>query len=354
MSQKRVTIQQIADACRLSRNTVSKVFNQRGSVPETTRQYVLAKAAELGYFSRTLPQTPPASMGTVAVLSCSNPLNHHFGSMLMKSFTDTICRWGYSVRMYELSAAELAERRLPEQLDPDSVAGLLCIELFDRDFLTALSATGLPMVSVDAYCDANRSRFPCDIVTMENVSSVMQLTRQLLQAGAERLGFVGDMLHCNSFHERWGGFCAALRDAGLQPEPALCILARDGSHYADPDWTEAQLARMPRLPDAFVCANDYHAVKLMQALKHMGRSIPGDVMVTGFDNSPESAVIEPALTTVHIPSSEMGVQAAELLLRRIQSPERPRVLVYVQTVPVFRGSSRAGQSAEAAAQRPSF
>ena len=340
MSKKRVTIQQIAEACSLSRNTVSKVFNQRGSVPESTRQFVLAKAREMGYFSDKLSESAPEAGGTIAVLSWSNPLNHHFGSMLMKAFTDTVCRWGYSVQMYELSAREVAQRQLPERVIPGSVVGVLCIELFDRDFMEMLSDLGLPVVSVDAYRDANRSLLPCDVITMENVASVMVLTRQLLEAGARRLGFVGDVLPCNSFHERWGGFCAALRDAGLQPDLRFCIQAKDGSQYADPDWTLAQLKAMPGLPDAFVCANDYHAIKLMQALKKKGVRVPDQVMVTGFDNTPESAVVEPALTTVHIPSSEMGVQAAELLLRRIHTPGRPYTLSYVQTTPIFRESSR--------------
>lgn len=340
MAQKRVTVQQIAEACALSRNTVSKVFNQRGSVPESTRQFVLAKARELGYFSRSLNAAPREEGGAIAVLSWSNPLNHHFGSMLMKAFSDAVCRWGYSVQMYELSAREVAERRLPERVSPGGVVGVLCIELFDRGFIEMLSNLGLPVVSVDAWREANRSILPCDVITMENVAAVMAVTRQLMEAGARRLGFVGDPLHCNSFHERWGGFCAALRDAGLQPDPRLCIQARDGSQYADLDWTLAQLKAMPRLPDAFVCANDYHAVKLMQALKKKGLHIPDDVMVTGFDNTPESAVIEPALTTVHIPSSEIGIQAAELLLRRIRTPGRPYSLSYVQTTPIFRESSR--------------
>ena len=275
MPQKRVTVQALAEACQLSRNTVSKVFNQRGNVPESTRQFVLAKARELGYFSRTQRSAPAEAGGTIAVLSWSNPLNHNFGSMLMKAFTDTVCRWGYSVQMYELSAAELAGHRLPAGVSAENIRGVLCIELFDRGFIEMLSRLGLPTVSVDAYCQVNRSPILCDVITMENMRSVIALTRQLLAAGARSLGFVGDRLHCNSFCERWNGFCTALRDAGLEPDPRLCIMEKDGSQYADPDWTLARLKEMPRLPDAFLCANDFHAVKLIQALKDPGGSDGG-------------------------------------------------------------------------------
>ena len=340
MPQKRVTVQALAEACQLSRNTVSKVFNQRGNVPESTRQFVLAKAREMGYYSRAQLSAPADAGGTIAVLSWSNPLNHNFGSMLMKAFTDTVCRWGYSVQMYELSAAELAEHRLPAGVSAENIRGVLCIELFDRGFIEMLSRLGLPTVSVDAYCQVNRSPILCDVITMENMRSVIALTRQLFAAGARSLGFVGDRLHCNSFCERWNGFCTALQDAGLEPDPRLCIMEKDSSQYADPDWTLARLKEMPRLPDAFLCANDFHAVKLIQALKKLGRRIPEDLMVAGFDDAPEAAVIEPSLTTVHIPSSDMGVHAAELLLSRIRNPERPYTMTYVQTTPVFRESTR--------------
>ena len=349
MPQKRITIQALAEACQLSRNTVSKVFNERGRVPESTRQFVLAKARELGYHSRPQlsaaaapapPAVPAGPGGTIAVLSRSNPLNHHFGSMLMKAFTDTVCRWGYSVQIYELSNGEVDERRLPEGFSSESIRGVLCIELFDRPYLEMLAGLGLPVVSVDADCQVKLTPILCDVIIMENLSSVMALTRQLLAAGARSLGFVGDRLHCCSFRERWDGFCAALRDAGLEPDPRLCILEKDGSQYADPEWTLARLREMPRLPDAFLCANDYHAVKLIQALKKLGRRIPEDLMVAGFDDGPEAAVIDPSLTTVHIPSSEMGVHAAELLLGRIRNPERPYTMTYVRTTPVFRESTR--------------
>lgn len=340
MAQKRITLQIIAEECGLSRNTVSKVFNARGSVPERTRQQVLAKARELGYFAEPLPDPVRDAKGTVAVLSWSNPLNHHFGSMLIKAFTDSICRCGYAVQMYELSPQELAQRRLPERVSTGELTGILCMELFDRGYMEMLAGLGLPVVSVDADCDATRRALAWDIITMENFSSAMAVTRQLLAAGARSLGFVGDIRHCGSFRERWDGFCAALEEAGLRPDPGICILDEDGSQYANPDWLRAKLEAMPGLPGGFFCANDFLAIKLIQNLKRMGRRVPEELLAAGFDNSPESAVIEPALSTVHIPSSEMGVQAAELLLRRIRNPERPYSLIYVQTTPIFRESSR--------------
>ncbi len=96
---------------------------------------------------------------------------------------------------------------------------------------------------------------------------------------------------------------------------------------------------MPVLPDALLCANDFIAIHLMMALKQMGVSIPDRVMVAGFDGTPQSAVVEPSLTTVQIPGAEIGRLAADILLERIENPGRPFRSTYVRTVPIWRAST---------------
>ena len=98
--------------------------------------------------------------------------------------------------------------------------------------------------------------------------------------------------------------------------------------------------RMPLLPDAFICANDYLAVHMMNAIKKKGLSIPGDVMVTGFDGTSQSALVDPPLTTVQIPSVEIGRMAAGLLLERIRNPELPFSWTHIRTTPVWRSTTR--------------
>ncbi|MFD1956799.1 substrate-binding domain-containing protein, partial [Paenibacillus thailandensis] len=106
--------------------------------------------------------------------------------------------------------------------------------------------------------------------------------------------------------------------------------------FSKPDWLDQRLQQMKRLPSAFVCANDYIAVSFMKALKNNNVSIPEDVAVCGFDNGPESRIVEPHLTTVHIYSNEMGVKAAEMLLSRINDPARPYQIAHIFTKPVIR------------------
>ena len=341
MTNKRVTMQDIADACGLSRNTVSKAFNGRGAVPAGTRDLILKKAAELGYgLPAAESAAAPSVGGSIALLTSNMPEGYHFGTFFVTSFTDQICRAGCTLKMYEISAEELQKKQLPPHFDPEQTAGIVAIELFDSDYLNMICELGLPTIMIDSPTHALIRPFPCDFVSMENVASMSTVMERLIALGARRIGFVGDKEHCGSFYERWFGYRMALERAGLTLDQRFCILAPDASPYDDPDWLIAQMRRMPALPDAFVCANDYLAIHLMGAVKRMGLSIPDDIMVTGFDGTPQSALTDPALTTVQIPSAEIGRMAADILLSRIRSPEQPHSWMHVRTNPVWRKSTR--------------
>lgn len=341
MAVRRVTMQDIADACGLSRNTVSKIFNGRGAVPEATRRMVLEKAQAMGYHQ--LPEEglarPEPRRQNVALFTGHMPTDYHFGTFFLPAFAGQLSRAGYTLTVYQLSRPELEQCRLPEHFSQEQTAGILGIELFSRDYVDMLCALELPVILVDAYAGANTTLLKYDLVSMENIASTIALTEQVLAAGARRIGFVGDAGHCNSFHERWLGFCNAMDAAGIPVDRTQCILDPDGPAYSDPAWLAARLRQMPELPDALVCANDFIAIHIMMALKQLAVPIPERVMVTGFDGSPQSSVLEPSLTTVQIPSADIGRIAADILLERIEIPGRPFCTTYVKATPVWRGST---------------
>ena len=341
MPSRRITMQDIADACGLSRNTVSKVFNGRGSVPRTTRDLVLQKARELGYGTPVDEvQEQPVPAGNIALLTRSIPSQLHFGSAFKSAFTDQISRAGYTLKMYEISPEELKARRLPPHFVPEQTAGIVGIELFDKDYINMICHLGIPVVMADGPEDAGITLMECDYVTMENLAAIMIVIQRLIDAGARKIGFVGDYHHCGSFRERYLGFRDSLRKYGLRFDEEICIREPDSSPYDDPDWLLSRIDRMPCLPDAFVCANDYLAFHLLRALKKRKIAVPEDVMVTGFDGADQSTFSDPPLTTVRICSAEIGRIAADVLLFRIADPSIPFTWSRVRSTPVWRESTR--------------
>lgn len=346
MAAKKITMQDIADACGLSRNTVSKVFNGRGSVPEATRRQVLEQARQMGYRLLPEPADQPAPHGhSIALLTLCMPGRNHYGSNFISHFANRMSRAGYTLMIYEIQPDEHRDCRLPANFVLENTAGILCIEMFDRRYTDFICGLGLPVIFSDTYARADFSAMAGDFISMENTTSSIAVTHHLIELGARRLGFVGDHTHCNSFYERFNGFRTAVARGGLTLDPKLCIVEPNSAPYGEAAWLVERLRAMPQLPDAFVCANDYLAIHLMKALKCMELRIPEDIMVVGFDDSPEASVTEPQLSTVRIPSGEMGFIAAGILLDRIQCPTLPYRCCYIQTTPLWRATTRTPEGA---------
>ena len=113
MALRRVTIQDVADACGLSRNTVSKVFNNRGNVLEPTKQLVIKKALELGYFQLYNNRNAPTELRkkNVVLFTRKMPSDYHFGTVFIPSFTAQLSRAGYTLMINEVSEEELRKTR---------------------------------------------------------------------------------------------------------------------------------------------------------------------------------------------------------------------------------------------------
>lgn len=337
---KKVTIQDIADALGVSRNTVSKAFNNTGVLADATREKILQKAAEMGYkqFSYYPPAAPVSSteIREIALLTQSMPNSSHFGSSLLNTFQEKISTNGYRLSIFLIREQETESLQLPAGFDVKNIDGMICLELFHLAYSKMLSSLDIPLLFVDSAANIDFSDFDADFLFMENHNSVCNMTQTLIQNGIRRLAFAGNIYNCHSFYERYQGFCDALAQNNLEPTTDLMTCKTPFTNTAV---IVSLLAQIDDLPDAFVCANDFVAIDLIKALREQRGSVPDHLLITGFDNSAESKIIEPHLTTIHIPSSAMGYIAADLLLSRIETPGLPYRTTHVRTVIKYREST---------------
>ena len=168
---------------------------------------------------------------------------------------------------------------------------------------------------------------------MDNTTGITKLVHEMLRKGKRKIGFIGDYEHCQSFFERYTAFRSAMILAGVPVDEAFCIK----SNSTDMD---ASLAALPELPDLFICANDFIAVDAIQSLRKLGKSVPEDVLMCGFDDAPESRIMTPALTTVHIHTQIMAFSALQLLRSRMKEPSLDFRTVYTATELIWRDSTR--------------
>jgi LacI family transcriptional regulator len=99
------------------------------------------------------------------------------------------------------------------------------------------------------------------------------------------------------------------------------------------------LADLAEFPDVFICANDFIAADAIYTLRKLGKSVPGDVLFCGFDDSPNSRIMTPMLTTVHIHTQIMAYSAAQLIVSRLKEPDLDFRQVSTQTDLIIRAST---------------
>lgn len=345
MPNKKITVQDIADELSISRNTVSKALNNTGTLAEATKSKIIQKAIEMGYkqFAYVSSSSPISTNISgnkeIALFTRSMPNSSHFGSHLLSGFEEKISTQGYRLSMYVIRDNELNSSSLPFNFKPDSVDAIICIELFDKKYSQLICELGIPTLFVDSPSTHNDSPVNADILLMENYHSTYNITKTLINNNKTNIGFIGDIYHCESFYERWRGYCAALLDSKIPFDIRSSILENDKEPYGNSEWLGNKIMEISVLPDAFICANDFIAINVIKALKHKNLSVPDDILICGFDDSMESKIIEPHLTTVSIPSYEMGDIAANLLLSRMDNPSIPFRTIHVRTSPKFREST---------------
>lgn len=340
LMEKKITIQDIADALGLSRNTVSKALNNTGVLAEDTRQKILEKAAEMGYRRLIyIPEPAPSKKGEIkelALITQNMPYGSHFGTYALNTFQERMSKNNYRLSMFPIRDTEIESLSLPIGFNTKNTAGIICLELFNPEYIEMLSTLNIPLLFLDTAADTDMTKIRADFLFMENHLSMFNLTNTLIQNGCRRFAFAGNPKHCRSFSERYQGFMHALSVNKIEP----CTSRFTGQTvFTDCRILEETIRQTLQLPEVFVCANDFVAIDLIRTLKKCGFSVPADVRVTGFDNSTESRIIEPHLTTVDIPSSQIGYIAADMLQSRINDPDIPFRITHVRTTLKFRSST---------------
>jgi len=340
----KVTVQDIADALNLSRNTVSKALNNHPKIPETTREKVIKKAIEMKYkhfaHMETAHFSPTSRTGNIALLTRNDINAISFYSLTINGIEERLRAQGYNLILALVTPIDIQNKTLPPSINKKNIDGIICIEIFDKVYIETVLDTEIPTVFIDMIPNAVFPGRKYSMVLMENIFSTYTLTKMLISNGHKEIGFIGDINHCQSFYERWLGFQRALMESGIDNYADFSITLEDTNPYLSNEWMEKQLKSLKKIPTAFVCANDDIAITAMRNLKNLGFQIPDEIEVTGFDDISNAEIIDPPLTTVHAFRHELGVRTVEFLFSRIDQPERPNETLYLETRVVKRYSTR--------------
>ena len=349
---KKVTIQDIADALGISRNTVSKAINNSDGLADATREKILQKAVEMGYkqfsYVSTLARIPvPASFqndselqGEIAMLTTAFLTNSHFASTMLDKFQVEISQLGFTLNTHRVTPNDLKNLTLPITFHSEQVRAIICIEMFDRAYDEMICELGIPVLFVDGPAKHDGWSPPADQLYMDNTTGITKFVNDMLAAGQRRISFVGDYKHCQSFYERYSAFRLAMLMAGVPVDERYCLFSNHPEDFIE------TVAQLEELPDVFICANDFIAWDLIRALFAIGKSVPEDVRVLGFDDAPESRISLPPMSTVHIHTQIMAFTAMHLLVSRMKESSLDIRIVHTDAELVYRESTRLDKEAE--------
>jgi LacI family transcriptional regulator len=338
---KKPTLRDIAQQADVALSTVSQVLNNKPGVSADLRKRVLEVASELGYRQKIMVDAPLASqlevVGILTKRSNGEPLEvNPFYSYVLAGAERECQRHNISL-MYANVEVDETNRALslPAMLLDQRVDGVIVVGTFLEETILDISRrSGQNIILVDAYTSGQNT---FDSVLIDNYNGAKSAVEYLIAQGHEHIGLIGsNPKSYPSIYERRGGYLGALRRHHLPTDYVEeGLLDRADAMQA----TMRLVSRAPQITAIFAC-NDHVAIGVMNALHHIGKRVPEDISVIGFDDIDLAQEITPTLTSIHVDKVLMGAMAMRMLRDRAESPDRAVVKTTITTQLMIRESVR--------------
>jgi LacI family transcriptional regulator len=328
-----VTIDDVARAANVSRQTVSRVLNAKGEISPTTRERVQAVIAELGYrpnlLARSLITRTTHTIGLV-VPDISQP----FFPEIARGIKEHAHAAGYQMLLAYTAEQPMQEVESLHQLREQRVDGVIVANSrLDADTLAdALDDLG-PVVLTNRSLPGPFG----SVIWSGYESGARRLAEHLLERGHTRIGYLDAEPSTTAGAQRFHGYVQALHAADIRLDERLVATA-PATPQGGATATRGLLA-LDAPPTAIVAYNDIMAVGALHACQAAGQRVPGDLAVVGFGDAPLAAWLTPPLTTVQVPLYQIGQRAADLLLSLVRGEPPRTVSLDLEPILVVRASS---------------
>jgi len=309
-------VEQLAKEFGVSNATVSRALNDKPGVSDDLRGRIMARAQEMQYTPRSIAVVPQSmSIGFFIREKPGIPAQTDpFYAEILHSVEQSASRTDYHVSIATLTDDILnrpGDFRFVRDRRIDAM--ILAGPDIPARFITAMLQTSLPVVLVDNKLDFS----PTHCVNSDDEGGAYQAASFLLENGHTRIGVLSGPGTWSSSARRIRGYSRALLDVGL--EPVVVQMDRTTTNSGD-DAFRQLFAGHPTI--TAVCAvNDSMAIGAVRAASALGCHVPDDISVIGFDDIAWAAINNPPLTTIHIPKTQMGKEAALRVLALLNDPE---------------------------------
>lgn len=315
------TIIDVAAEANVSKSTVSLVLKDSPLIKGETAERVRAAALKLGYvYNRRAGELRGNSSNAIGVVI--NDLMNPFFAEVLVGIERRLVDAGYVVLMAHTREDVALQDKVLQSMREQNAAGLMLCPALNtpRTLLKTIQSWGIPLTVFVRHLGAGSY----DFAGGDSEQGVFLATTHLLNSGHRAVGFLGGQKGV-VFTQRMEGYKRALKQKGIE-------FSEDRVFYSYPNREggyEAMNTLLSRAPDlkAAVCYNDVAAFGALSALGEKGLRAGRDFALMGYDNILDTAHSNPPLSTVDIHPTNLGEQAAAILLQRIREPDSRR-LVY--------------------------
>lgn len=307
---KRVTLKEVALAAGVSTATVSRVLSSPGVVSASTRELVMSAVRKLDYQPDAVART--LASGQSRTVGCVVPtLDHAIFARSTQAMQTTLARAGYQLLVasheYDLDT-EFEVTRVLQQRGVDALV------LVGTDHSEELWDTLLRWSKPSLLTWSCDGRLPS--VGFDNVAAARLAAEHLIRLGHRDIGVISGFTHSNDrARSRVDGVRSALEEAGLHLPPERVV--EQPFSFLGGGRGLKLLMKVKRPPTAIFCGNDLLAVGAMLEARRMGIDIPHQLSICGIDNLEIGEVVSPQLTTISLPTQDLGRIAAQCVLSAI-------------------------------------
>jgi DNA-binding LacI/PurR family transcriptional regulator len=307
-------LKDVAARAGVSIKTVSNVVRGEARVAEQTRQRVLHAIAELDYRPHASARHLRTGRSGVIALAVPELVQPYFAELATAVINAARDR-DISVLIEDTGGDPAAELHVACGLSDSLIDGvLLSPQRLDQTTLAGRSRrVPLVLLGERAYDDV-----PADHVLIDNARAAKEATTWLIAEGRRRIAAIGfqDNPLFSTSHQRASGYLKALHSSAIPYDPDLTPRVHS---YSRPEGVLAmrKLCALPEPPDAVFCFSDLLASGAVRAAHDLGRRVPRDIAVIGFDDIEEGRYCIPSLSTVAPDKAQLAKVAVDALLKRI-------------------------------------
>ena len=304
------TVLDVAKRAGVAPITVSRVINNSGYISQATRERVEAAVKELGYVPNTIARGLRSKRTMTLALVVTDITNPYF-TLMARGVEDVAGDSGYTVVYCNSDESEAKEEKYVNILAQRQVDGVLLVPSCGNvKTIKFLLSNDITVVALDRRV----SGVEIDSVRSDSQDGANRLMNLLIRLGHKRIAMITGPKDVSTSVDRVTGYQQALSEADLGENELVYYGAfNQESGY---EFTNQAMLHSPR-PTAIFGANNFITIGIIKALHDLKIDVPGDVSVVGFDDLPESMLVNPFITVARQPAYEMGRIATELLLKRI-------------------------------------